>query len=64
MHGTNRAGYLKLRSSDPTALPEINFRHLSGEGTGEDLAAMKEFVRWGRRVFNRVKAPLAPIDIT
>ncbi|KAI8667145.1 hypothetical protein NCS56_00849800 [Fusarium sp. Ph1] len=64
MHGKNRAGYLKLLSSDPTALPEINFRHFSSEGTGEDLAALKEFVAWGRRAFSRVTAPVAPVNIT
>ncbi|CAJ0555480.1 Ff.00g055450.m01.CDS01 [Fusarium sp. VM40] len=64
MHGKNRAGYLRLLSSDPTALPEINFRHFSSKGTGEDLAAMKEFVAWGRRAFSRTKAPVAPINIT
>lgn len=55
MHGSNRAGYLKLRSSDPTVPPEINFRFFADEGADEDIAAMKEFIRWGRRVFNRVQ---------
>ncbi|KAK7178223.1 choline dehydrogenase [Paraphaeosphaeria sporulosa] len=64
MHGNNRAGYLKLRSADPTVPPEINFRHFSGECAEEDIAAMKEFVAWGRRVFDRVKAPVAPVKIT
>lgn len=64
MHGSNRAGYLKLRSADPTIMPEINFRHFHTEGAEKDIAAMKEFVAWGRRVFNRVKAPIGPVNIT
>ncbi|KAH7111816.1 hypothetical protein B0J11DRAFT_562534 [Dendryphion nanum] len=63
MHGSNRAGYLKLRSADPTVTPEINFRHFHAEGAEKDIAAMKEFVAWGRRVFNRVKAPVGPVNI-
>ncbi|KAH7111000.1 hypothetical protein B0J13DRAFT_534442 [Dactylonectria estremocensis] len=64
MHGSNRAGYLKLRSTDPTVTPEINFRFFADEGADEDIAAMKEFIRWGRRVFNRVQPPVAPFNIT
>ncbi|KAH7111118.1 hypothetical protein B0J11DRAFT_562589 [Dendryphion nanum] len=30
----------------------------------KDITAMKEFVAWGRRVFNRVKAPVGPVNIT
>ncbi|KAH6629493.1 hypothetical protein C7974DRAFT_359296 [Boeremia exigua] len=60
LHGTNRAGYIKLRSTDPTATPEINFRHFHDEDGKQDLAAMKEFVAWGRRTFNSVPAPVGP----
>ncbi|KAL3471081.1 hypothetical protein BJX99DRAFT_267017 [Aspergillus californicus] len=64
MHGSNRAGYIKLKSSDPTALPEINFRHFSNPNSQQDLDAMKEFVAWGRRVFSAVKEPVSPVNIT
>lgn len=64
MHGSNRAGFLKLRSSDPTELPEINFRHFSDINSQNDLEAMKDFVSWGRRVFNAVKEPVSPVNIT
>ncbi|KAM6515070.1 hypothetical protein FSOLCH5_009309 [Fusarium solani] len=52
---------LVQRSHSPA---RINFRHFSSEGTGEDLAALKEFVAWGRRAFSRVTAPVAPVNIT
>lgn len=64
MHGSNRAGYLKLRSTDPTALPEINFRFFADQGADEDIAAMLEFIRWGRRVLNRLEPPVGPFNIT
>ncbi|KAL5591117.1 hypothetical protein FOBRF1_014674 [Fusarium oxysporum] len=64
MHGSNRAGYLKLRSADPTALPEINFRFFKDDGSDRDVAAMLDFIRWGRRVLNRLEAPVGPFNIT
>lgn len=64
MHGTNRAGYLKLRSIDPTALPEINFRFFADRSADGDVAAMLEFIRWGRRVLNRLEPPVGPFNIT
>ncbi|TIC91816.1 Choline dehydrogenase, mitochondrial [Colletotrichum higginsianum] len=64
IHGNNTAGYVKLRSADPTATPEINFRSFSGTGASDDIAAMKEFLAWGRRAFNRVQAPFAPYNIS
>ncbi|KAL1798094.1 hypothetical protein ACET3X_002131 [Alternaria dauci] len=62
MHGSNRARYLKLRSADPTALPEINFRHFSDEGADRDIAAIKESVHFYRRVYNNVAAPVGPVQ--
>ncbi|KAL9946377.1 hypothetical protein D7B24_003320 [Verticillium nonalfalfae] len=64
IHGNSTAGYLKLRSADPTVTPEINFRHFNGTGAAKDIAAIKEFLAWGRRAFNRVQAPFAPYNIT
>ncbi|KAF5242037.1 hypothetical protein FANTH_8872 [Fusarium anthophilum] len=64
IHGNSTAGYLKLRSADPTVTPEINFRHFNGTGSSGDIAALKEFVAWGRRAFNRVQPPFAPYNIT
>ncbi|CRK31760.1 hypothetical protein BN1708_005561 [Verticillium longisporum] len=64
IHGNSTAGYLKLRSADPTVTPEINFRHFNGTGADNDIAAIKEFLAWGRRAFSRVQAPFAPYNIT
>jgi choline dehydrogenase len=64
IHGNSTAGYLKLRSADPTVTPEINFRHFNGTGAAGDIAAIKEFLAWGRRAFNRVQAPFAPYNVS
>ncbi|EGU73680.1 hypothetical protein FOPG_16933 [Fusarium oxysporum f. sp. conglutinans race 2 54008] len=64
IHGNSTAGYLKLRSADPTVTPDINFRHFNGTGAAGDIAAIKEFLAWGRRAFNRVQAPFAPYNIS
>jgi choline dehydrogenase len=63
MHGSNRAGYVKLRSADPTAQPEINFRHFSDEGADQDIAAIKEAVAFFRRVHAGVVAPVGPNEV-
>ncbi|KAH6620086.1 hypothetical protein C7974DRAFT_458005 [Boeremia exigua] len=62
MHGSNHAGYVKLRSADPTAQPEINFRHFSDEGADQDISAIKESIAFFRRVYNRVPAPVGPVE--
>ncbi|CAG5186742.1 uncharacterized protein ALTATR162_LOCUS11690 [Alternaria atra] len=63
MHGSNRAGYVKLRSADPTAQPEINFRHFADEGADQDIAAIKEAVAFFRRVHAGVAAPVGPNEV-
>lgn len=63
MHPQNRAGYVKLRSSDPTEMPEINFRYFT-EGAETDIGGIKDFVAWGRRVLQRVAEPTGPVNIT
>jgi choline dehydrogenase len=64
MHGSNRAGYVKLRSADPTAQPEINFRHFSDENSGQDIAAIMEAVAFFRRVHAGVAAPVGPSEVS
>ncbi|RYN61830.1 hypothetical protein AA0114_g601 [Alternaria tenuissima] len=63
MHGSNRAGYVKLRSADPTAQPEIYFRHFSDEGADQDIAAIKKAVAFFRRVHAGVAAPVGPNEV-
>ncbi|KAG6364627.1 hypothetical protein INS49_006230 [Diaporthe citri] len=63
MHPQNRAGYVKLRSSDPTEMPEINFRYFT-TGAETDIGGIKDFVAWGRRVLQRVAEPTGPVNIT
>ncbi|AEO70987.1 uncharacterized protein THITE_2122898 [Thermothielavioides terrestris NRRL 8126] len=59
----SRSGTVLLRSADPRDTPEINF-HLFEEdddGTALDLAAELDTVKWARRVFGDIPAPLGPI---
>ncbi|KAK3322997.1 hypothetical protein B0H66DRAFT_581859 [Apodospora peruviana] len=49
----NNAGWVKLKSADPTETPEINFNHF-GAGAEYDLEAMKDTVAWIRTVYKRV----------
>jgi len=56
-HTNNRAGQVKLRSSDPRDLPEINFRYFE-EGTpdgGEDLDSVVDGIRFVRRVTEKLR---------
>jgi choline dehydrogenase-like flavoprotein len=56
-HTNNRAGQVKLRSSDPRDVPEINFRYFE-EGTpdgGEDLDSVVDGIRFVRRLTEKLK---------
>ncbi|EFQ34615.1 GMC oxidoreductase [Colletotrichum graminicola] len=61
MHPQNKAGYVKLRSADPTEPPEINFE-LYKEGAETDLGALAEIVAWGRRSMSNVQGPWGPLE--
>ncbi|KAK4159897.1 putative GMC oxidoreductase [Cladorrhinum sp. PSN259] len=59
----SKAGRVLLKSSDPRDTPDINF-HLFEEnsaGTNSDLQAELDTVKFVRRVFASVPAPLGPI---
>jgi len=54
-HTRNRAGTVKLRSSDPRDVPDINF-HYFGEGSdtdGEDLESVVKGVEFVRKITDR-----------
>ncbi|KAK4209903.1 putative GMC oxidoreductase [Rhypophila decipiens] len=56
----NRAGTVKLKSTDPRDTPNINFNIFS-EGATRDLAAMREGINFGRRAYEGVPAPYGPV---
>ncbi|RYP49342.1 hypothetical protein DL769_011085 [Monosporascus sp. CRB-8-3] len=60
MHPQNKAGYVKIRSADPTDIPEINFE-LFKEGAETDIGAMMDAIAFGRRAYTAVPGPLGPI---
>jgi len=60
MNVQNDGGYVRINSTDPTEVPEINFRYFS-RGAESDLGAMVDFVAWNRRVFAKVPAPYGPV---
>src|SRR5277367_3263474 len=56
-HTNNRAGQVKLRSSDPRDTPQVNFRYFE-EGTpdgGEDLASVVDGINFARRLTERLR---------
>jgi choline dehydrogenase len=59
-HPQSRAGFVKLRSSDPQDTPEINF-NLFEQGRATDLGAMKWTVNWARDMLTKAKS--AGVDI-
>ncbi|KAK8087800.1 Choline dehydrogenase [Apiospora hydei] len=67
IHPQNRAGTVKLRSADPTDMPEINFNYFT-DGAATDLGALQDVVAWGRRAFLNVPANstggAGPVNIT
>jgi len=59
-HTHNTGGRLKLRSSDPLDMPEVNFHYFEqGAGADDDLAAVVEGVRTVRRITARCQAVTA-----
>ncbi|TVY59695.1 Oxygen-dependent choline dehydrogenase [Lachnellula suecica] len=54
-----RKGTLRLTSSNPVDMPDINFRFFE-EGGDVDLQAMVDAVEFGRKVFDSVPSPLGP----
>ncbi|KAF7560563.1 hypothetical protein G7046_g3583 [Stylonectria norvegica] len=63
MQVQNRNGTVKLRSSDPTDTPEINFNYFS-QGGDHDLTALAEGVQLANKIFNGVDTAYAPINMT
>lgn len=53
-HPQNKAGYVKLLSSDPQDTPEINFMHYE-QGKETDMGAMKDTIAWARKIYASAK---------
>ncbi|KAL2108232.1 hypothetical protein VUR80DRAFT_4097 [Thermomyces stellatus] len=52
-HSRNKAGYVRLLSSDPLDVPEINFEYFA-DGGDEDVQALVEGIEFTRRVFDSI----------
>lgn len=63
MNVRNNAGYVRVKSADPTVAPDINMmQYESPSGGGDaDLAAMVDAVAWVRRNFMTLPAPYGPV---
>ncbi|KAJ4251560.1 hypothetical protein NW764_016438 [Fusarium oxysporum] len=59
MQPRSRAGYVRLRSAEPTDTPEINFRFWQ-VGGDEDLCELVDAVNIMRQGFNAAGAPVTP----
>ncbi|KAK3324332.1 GMC oxidoreductase-like protein [Cercophora scortea] len=65
MHVQNRgAGSVRLRTANPLDVPDINFNYFgSRPGNGTDLRAMLDAIKWARRTFMSVPAPVGPVAL-
>lgn len=59
-HVANRAGSVRITSTDPRDPPDINFR-LYTQGREQDMGAVKDYVAWARRVHKATATPVGPI---
>ncbi|KAF4637079.1 hypothetical protein G7Y89_g982 [Cudoniella acicularis] len=62
MHPQNHLGTVKLVSSNPQDMPEINFNHFA-EGKEIDMGAMKDTIAWARKVYGNVSTPTGPVQL-
>jgi len=63
MNVQSNAGYVKIKSRDPTDMPEINIaQYESPIGGDVDLGAMMDSVAWIRRNMAALSAPFGPIE--
>lgn len=56
-------GTVLLRSADPRDPPEINFNLFDRAEADADLDAYVDTVKWARRTFAEVPAPIGPIEV-
>lgn len=58
----SREGYVRITSSDPTDVPDINIRQFETPNGGDaDVGAMMDTVAWVRRTFASLPAPYGPV---
>ncbi|KAJ1323539.1 choline dehydrogenase [Microdochium nivale] len=63
MNVQSNAGYVKIKSRDPTDTPEVNIAMYEAPvGGDEDLGAMMDTVAWVRRNMAALPAPFGPVE--
>jgi len=61
----NNAGFVRIKSTDPTVAPEINIRQYESPTASDvDLGAMIDAVAWVRRNYLNLPAPFGPVTPT
>jgi choline dehydrogenase len=60
MHPQNTAGYIQIRSADPTEMPEVNMNYFA-TGADTDMSAILDTVAFVRKVFATTEAPVGPL---
>ncbi len=61
----NNAGFVRIKSADPTVPPDVNIRQYEAPERGAvDLGAMVDAVAWVRRNFLSLPAPFGPVTPT
>lgn len=69
MDPQNNAGWVRITTADPTAVPDININHYAAEPPGSDdvdvdLGAMVDALAWIRRALLALPAPYGPVTRT
>jgi choline dehydrogenase len=61
----NAAGYVRIKSTDPTVTPDINILQYEAPGGGDvDLGAVVDGIAWIRRNLMSLPAPYGPVVVT
>jgi len=61
----NSAGFVRIKSIDPTVAPEINIHQYESPTAGDvDMGAMIDAVAWVRRNYLTLPAPFGPVTPT
>ncbi|USP79930.1 uncharacterized protein yc1106_07204 [Curvularia clavata] len=60
MHPQNTAGYVRIRSADPTETPDVNLNYFV-TGAETDMNAILDTLAFARKAFRTTEAPVGPI---
>jgi choline dehydrogenase len=60
IHPQNTAGYIHIKSADPTEMPEVNLNYFA-TGADTDMGAILDTVAFVRKAFATTEGPVGPV---